>query len=156
MERDGAHIPIATSGSYPIRAGNTVSPLVDGEPAFGRICEAVEAAQHSVWVTVAFLAPDFQMPGEHGSFFDVLDRAQARGLDVRVIFWRHNLLATLDPDAHFPGTEDQRRFLQERGSRFLARWDQAHGNYCQHQKSWLVDDASGTIENGRGSRRDRV
>ena len=28
------------------------------------------------------------MPGGRGSFFDVLDRAKARGLDVRVIFWR--------------------------------------------------------------------
>jgi cardiolipin synthase len=139
MERDGAHIPFTTSGSYPIRGGNAVSPLVDGEPAFGRICEAVEAARHSVWVTVAFLGPDFQMPGRHGSFFDVLDRAQARGVDVRVIFWRHEVLAKLDPNAHFPGTEDQRRSLEERGSRFLARWDQAHGRYCQHQKSWLVD-----------------
>jgi cardiolipin synthase A/B len=30
------------------------------------------------------------MPDGGGSFFDVLDRAVARGLDVRVIFWRPN------------------------------------------------------------------
>ena len=29
--------------------------------------------------------------------------------------------------------------LAARSSRFLARWDQAHDLYCQHQKSWLVD-----------------
>jgi phosphatidylserine/phosphatidylglycerophosphate/cardiolipin synthase-like enzyme len=29
--------------------------------------------------------------------------------------------------------------LRARSSRFLARWDQAHGTYCQHQKSWLID-----------------
>lgn len=29
--------------------------------------------------------------------------------------------------------------LASRGSRFRARWDRAHGTYCQHQKSWLVD-----------------
>ena len=47
MERDASHIPFVTSGSYPIRAGNHVRPLVDGEPAFRRICEAVEAARRS-------------------------------------------------------------------------------------------------------------
>jgi phosphatidylserine/phosphatidylglycerophosphate/cardiolipin synthase-like enzyme len=116
-----------------------VRPLVDGGPAFRRICEAVAAARRSVWVTVAFHEEGFAMPDGHGTFFDVLDRAHARGLDVRVIFWRHPELAKFDPDSHFAGTEADRAFLARRGSRFLARWDRAHGRYCQHQKSWLVD-----------------
>ena len=33
----------------------------------------------SVWVTVAFLERDVAMPGGRGTFFDVLDRAAARG-----------------------------------------------------------------------------
>ena len=41
MKRDAEHIPFVELGSYPIRAGNEVTPLVDGEPAFRRICEAV-------------------------------------------------------------------------------------------------------------------
>ncbi len=139
MHRDGDHIPYVNSGPYPIRAGNRVSPLVDGEPAFRRICESVESARKSVWVTIAFLSPAFLMPDGRGSLFDVLDAAVARGLDVRVIFWRHVLLAKVDPDSHFAGTETHRAMLAERGSRFLARWDQAHDRYCQHQKSWLVD-----------------
>ena len=53
MQRDADHIPYVTSGSYPIREGNAVRPLVDGEPAFRRICQAVEAAKQSVWVTIA-------------------------------------------------------------------------------------------------------
>ncbi len=139
MERDAAHIPFVDSGSYPIRAGNAVRPLVDGEPAFRRICQAVEAARTSVWVTVAFLERKFQLPDGRGSLFDLLDRAVARGLDVRVIFWRHVELERIDPGVHFSGTEAERRMLEQRGSRFLARWDRAHGRYCQHQKSWLVD-----------------
>ena len=101
MQRDGEYIPYAESGPYPIRNGNRVAPLVDGEPAFRRICEAVEGAKRSVWVTIAFLHPDFQMPDGRGSLFDVLDAAVDRGLDVRVIFWRHWLLAEADPQAHF-------------------------------------------------------
>ncbi len=139
MERDAEHIPFVRSGSYPLRPGNAVRPLVDGEPAFRRICEAVESARKSVWVTVAFLQRDVQMPDGRGSFFDVLDRAKERGLDVRVIFWRHVQLAKFQPDSHFAGTEEERAWLAERGSTFLARWDQAHERYCQHQKSWLVD-----------------
>ena len=139
MERDAAHIPFATSGSYPIRAGNTVRPLVDGEAAFRRICQAVESARKSVWVTIAFLEEGFELPDGRGSLFDVLDRAVDRGLDVRVIFWRHRLLEQAQPGVLFSGTEAERAWLAERGSRFLARWDQADGRYCQHQKSWLVD-----------------
>jgi hypothetical protein len=69
----------------------------------------------------------------------VLDAAVERELDVRAIFWRHWLLAEYKPDLHFAGTDADRAMLAARGSRFLARWDQAHGRYCQHQKSWLID-----------------
>jgi phosphatidylserine/phosphatidylglycerophosphate/cardiolipin synthase-like enzyme len=139
MERDADHVPFVSKGSYPPRPGNAVRPLVDGEPAFRRIAEAVEAARHSVWVTVAFYDPAFEMPDGRGGLFDVLDAAVDRGLDVRVIFWRHTLLEQAEPGVHFPGTAEQRAMLARRGSRFQARWDAAHGRYCQHQKSWLVD-----------------
>lgn len=144
MQRDGDHVPFVDSGSYPIRAGNRVVPLVDGEPAFRRICEAVEAATERVWATIAFHHPTFQMPDGRGSLFDVLDAAVDRGLDVRVIFWRHRQLVEISPDVHFAGTDSDRAMLAGRGSRFLARWDQAHGAYCQHQKSWIVDAGAPT------------
>jgi cardiolipin synthase A/B len=129
------HIPAISTGSYPVRAGNLVRPLIDGEAAFTRICEAVEAAHKSVWITVAFLHPPFLMPGGRGSFFDVLDRAVSRGLDVRVIFWRTHRAQSV----HFHGTAEDHAGLAARGSRFRARWDRAQKDYCQHQKSWLID-----------------
>lgn len=135
----GPYIPFVASSSYPVRSANTVRPLVDGEPAYRRICQAVEGAHHSVWVTVAFLAPGFQMPGGRGSFLDVLDRGAARGLDVRVLFWRLNPETSRFGPRVFSGSEAQREMLEARGSRFQARWDRAHGRYCQHQKSWLMD-----------------
>lgn len=139
MKRDAAHIPHAETGSYPLRAGNDVRPLVDGEPAFRRICEAVEAARERVWVTVAFLQREVQMPDGRGSFFDVLDRAQQRGIDVRVIFWRSPEQEEEQPGVHFSGTGEERRWLDERGSRFQARWDTLPDFSCHHQKSWIVD-----------------
>ncbi len=135
---DGAHIPPAAEGSYPVRSGNLVQPLVDGTPTFQRIGEAVEAARHSIWLTVAFFAPDFRFPDGRGGLFDVLDRAIGRGLDVRVLFWRPN------PESSgygrtFAGTQAERARLAARGSRVLIRWDRASQAFCQHQKSWLLD-----------------
>jgi len=136
MPQRARHVPVVESGSYPPRDGCAVKPLVDGEPAFRRICEAVESARHSVWVTVAFLEQDVQMPDGRGSFFDVLERARSRGLDVRALFWRS---PEVEPAHHFPGSEAQRAFLRDRGARFAARWDALPGDICHHQKSWLVD-----------------
>jgi phosphatidylserine/phosphatidylglycerophosphate/cardiolipin synthase-like enzyme len=132
------HIPFLATGAYPLRPGNRVRPLVDGEAAFRRIGEAIAAAQHSVWFTVTFMTPDFRMPDGGGGLFDMLDRAVARGLDVRVIFWRHNPESSGYGKAFF-GTQADHDMLRARGSRFRIRWDRAHGAYCQHQKMWIVD-----------------
>ncbi|MDO8380241.1 phosphatidylserine/phosphatidylglycerophosphate/cardiolipin synthase family protein [Phenylobacterium sp.] len=133
------HIPFVESGSYPVRSGNLVRPLVDGEPAFRRICEAVEAAQHSVWLTVAFLHEAFEMPDGRGSLFDVLDRAAARGVDVRAIFWRVNPESQSVEHETFSGLPHQHAMLRGRDAGFRARWDRGQKGYCQHQKSWLID-----------------
>jgi phosphatidylserine/phosphatidylglycerophosphate/cardiolipin synthase-like enzyme len=134
------HIPFQLAASYPARAGNLVQPLIDGEPAFRRICDAVEAAHHSVWVTVAFIRSEFRMPGGRGGFFDVLDRAVDRGLDVRVIFWRPNPEASyVSAGSTFSGAAADRDTLAARGSRWRIRWDRAHGPFCQHQKCWVID-----------------
>ena len=92
-----ALVPEASRASYPLRSGNAVRPLIDGEAAFRRICEAVEAARTSVFVTVAFIERDVAMPDARGTLFDVLDRAAARGLDVRVLFWREPRFAEFEP-----------------------------------------------------------
>ncbi len=132
-------VPFATGGAYPPRPGNAVRPLIDGEPAFVRIAEAVRTARRSVWVTVAFVERDLVLPGAEGTLFDLLDRAAARGLDVRALFWREPELERLLPGAwHFEGSEADRRWLAAREARFLARWDHLP-RYCHHQKSWLVD-----------------
>jgi phosphatidylserine/phosphatidylglycerophosphate/cardiolipin synthase-like enzyme len=138
--RDARYVPAASGGSYPPRAGNAVRPLVDGEPAFRRICQAVESARSSVWVTVAYLERDAPMPDGRGGLFDVLGRAADRGLDVRALFWREPRLGELEPEStHFPGDASDRRFLAARRVRWLARWDRHPQAYCHHQKSWLID-----------------
>ena len=51
MSGEGA-IPFVGTGACPVREGNAVALLVDGLPAFERLCEAIEHDRHSVWATV--------------------------------------------------------------------------------------------------------
>jgi phosphatidylserine/phosphatidylglycerophosphate/cardiolipin synthase-like enzyme len=79
------------------------------------------------------------MPDGRGSFFDVLERAEQRGLDVRLLPWR--------PDGGpadwlrntFWGSVEHRAALEDRQSRLRIRWDRAQPGFCQHQKIWLID-----------------
>ncbi len=132
-------IPFARTGSYPTRSGNRIRPLIDGMPAFRRICAAIEQARTSVWVAVTFMWPEFRMPDGRGQPLAVLQRAAARGLDVRVIFWRP------DEDMHrhrrnaFWGSAAHRAHLAGVCPDVAVRWDRAHPGFCQHQKAWLMD-----------------
>ena len=65
-----------------------------------------------------FIDMEFQMPDGRGSFFDVLDRAKERGLDMKAIFWRSD---DWDPESHFHGSDEHRQYLSSRGSTFQAR-----------------------------------
>jgi cardiolipin synthase len=139
MEANSLSIPAVREASYPARSGNILRPLVDGEPAFRRVCEAIEAARHSVWATVTFMWASFEMPDGRGSALNVLGRAAARGLDVRLIFWRP------DPETEkyklnaFWGASDHIKLLEAVGAEIRIRWDRAEPGFCQHQKSWLID-----------------
>jgi len=136
-------LPFVETGSYPTRGGNQIRPWIDGEPAFRRICEAIDAAQHSVWATVTFMWSSFQMPDDRGSALDVLERAARRGIDVRIIFWRpDDQLAHLRQNA-FWGSAGHVELLSQRHPHLNVRWDRAPAGYCQHQKSWLVDATHG-------------
>jgi len=132
-------IPLVQTASYPARPGNALRPLVDGEPAFRRVCEAIEAAHQSVWATVTFMWADFQMPDGRGSALDVLNRAAARGLDVRLIFWRPDPETEKFKANAFWGSPQQIDLLDTSRSGIRVRWDRAHPGFCQHQKSWLID-----------------
>lgn len=136
-ESPAPHIPFV-AGSYPLREGCAVRPLVDGAATFRRICQAIDAARHSVWLTVAFIRPDFPMPDGQGTLLDVLERATARRLDVRAVIWRPNP-ETMHYGLTFGGGAADVVLLRARGSRISIRWDRAPGYFCHHQKSWLID-----------------
>ena len=134
---DLLRIPPPPGAIFPPRSGNHIEPLVDGASAFDRIAAAVEAATTSVMVCVAFLEVDARFPGGRGTFFDLMDGAASRGVDVRVLFW-HPEGQGVGAEDTFPGTGSSGRLLGGRSTSWQARWD-AVGRQCQHQKAWLVD-----------------
>ncbi len=132
-------MPFVDTGTYPTRTGNHVVPWIDGEPAFRRICEAIELAQESVWATITFMWPSFHMPGGRGTALDVLERAAHRGVDVRLLCWRPDDETAAHRRNAFWGSAEHVELLSRRYPGVNIRWDRAHPGYCQHQKSWLVD-----------------
>jgi cardiolipin synthase A/B len=128
-----------TTGTYPTRVGNTVQLLIDGEPAFRRVCQAIETAKHSVWVTITFMWSAFRMPDGRGTTLELLEVAARRGLDVRMIFWRpDDETASLRRNA-FWGAPEHFESLEVLQPQVSIRWDRAHPGFCQHQKTWLID-----------------
>jgi phosphatidylserine/phosphatidylglycerophosphate/cardiolipin synthase-like enzyme len=81
----------------------------------------------------------FEMPDGRGSAFDVLDHAAARGIDVRLIFWRPDEETPWLRRNAFWGSEIHLDLLNGRRSGVKIRWDRARPGFCQHQKSWLID-----------------
>ncbi|MBV9879051.1 MAG: phosphatidylserine/phosphatidylglycerophosphate/cardiolipin synthase family protein [Gemmatirosa sp.] len=132
-------MPFVDTGSYPTRDGNRVVPWIDGEPAFRRICEAIDAARRSVWVTVTFMWASFRMPDGRGTALDVLERAAQGGLDVRLLCWRPDDETAEYRLNAFWGSAAHRALLDAHHPRVDVRWDRAHPGFCQHQKSWLID-----------------
>jgi cardiolipin synthase A/B len=135
VEAKDLTIPSVREASYPVRSGNILRPLVDGEPAFRRVCEAIEAARHSVWATVTFMWASFEMPDGRGSAWNVLGRAAARGLDVRLILWRPGPETEKYKLNAFWGSPDHINLLEAGGGRIRIRWDRAEPGFCQHQRA---------------------
>ncbi|MFS0688792.1 phosphatidylserine/phosphatidylglycerophosphate/cardiolipin synthase family protein [Sporosarcina sp. 179-K 8C2 HS] len=137
-------VPPPSRASYPVRPGNALLPLIDGEPAFRRVCEAIEQAEHSIWATITFMWASCQMPDGRGTPLDVLNRAAARGIDVRIIFWRPDTETESLKTNAFWGAPEHFDKLREGDSSVRIRWDRAQPGYCQHQKSWLIDAGMAT------------
>lgn len=124
--------------SYPRRAGNQAIPWIDGVPFYNRLAAAFRAAKTRIWAIVSFIEPEFRFPDET-PWWVLLAEAQARGVDVRVLFWRN---PGFSKTAHvFLGDTRERALLQEWDARWAARWDSSGDDptHCHHQKAYVVD-----------------
>ncbi|SFF58224.1 cardiolipin synthetase 2 [Fontimonas thermophila] len=141
----GAHIPpwldevtrtADTLTRLPLLGGNRIEPLHNGDQAYPRMLAAIEQARHSV--ALATYIFDNDAIGQR--FVDALDRARARGVDVRVMidgFGQHYSLVPIT------------RVLRARGIdcamfnplRLLP--PSLHVNLRNHRKLLLVDGTVG-------------
>lgn len=123
---------------YPRRPGNRVIPWIDGIPFHERLAAAFRAARVRIWAIVSFLQPDFRFP-DGTPWWVLLAEQAARGVDVRVLFWRN--VAFFKTDHVFLGGERERAMLRAWDARWAARWDDSGGDpsHCHHQKAYLVD-----------------
>jgi len=117
--------PFVSTGTYPTREGNQITPLVDGIPAFRRICMAIDSAQRSVWATITFMWHSFEMPDHHGTALDVFERAAQRGIDVRLIFWRPEDHKVNHRRNAFWGSSEHFELLANKYPDINIRWDRA-------------------------------
>ncbi|MVN89064.1 hypothetical protein GO986_20190 [Deinococcus sp. HMF7620] len=134
-----SEIAFVTGGPYPVREGNRLELLLDGEAAFERLCQTVEGATHCVWAAITFMWPAFEFPQGRGHPLAFLHRAAERGVEIRLLFWRPDEeTASLRKNA-FWGAPEHLRQLEGLHPKVHVRWDRAAPGFCQHQKLWLVD-----------------
>lgn len=129
----------ADLGPYLARAGNAVTPWIDGVPFYQRLAAAFRGARTRIWAVVSFIEPEFRFP-DGTAWWQMLDECQARGVDVRVLFWRNPRFLK---SAHvFLGGPEDRRFLAGRGAAWAARWDSSGDDptHCHHQKAFVIDE----------------
>lgn len=123
---------------YPVRSGNRVDFWIDGVPFYERLAAAFRAARTRIWAIVSFIEPAFCFP-DGTSWWDLLDECQARGVDVRVLFWRNP--GFFKTEHVFLGSPEDRAFLAARGSTWACRWDSSEDDraHCHHQKAYVID-----------------
>lgn len=123
---------------YPRRSGNLVIPWIDGVPFNNCLIEAIRGAQKRVWAVVSFIQPDFRFPDGTG-WWDLLDECTARGVDVRVLFWRNP--GFFKTSHVFLGGAADREMLRGRGAIWAGRWDSSGDDptHCHHQKAYVID-----------------
>jgi cardiolipin synthase len=116
--------------------GNKLTLLHNGDEAYPAMLAAIEGAQHSVYLSSYIFADD--RSGQ--SFCDALQRAAARGVDVRV------LVDALGEKYFWPPIHWRLRRLAIRHARFLPFSLSSWGffiNLRNHRKLLIVDNSLG-------------
>ncbi len=135
---DDARWNIPSHGPYPRRDGNEVTAWIDGVPFYQRLAAAFRAATTRIWVIISFVEPHFCFP-DGTPWWQLLNEANARGVDVRVLFWRNPEF--FKTQHVFLGDWRDRERLKKWGVKWAARWDSSGGDrhHCHHQKAYVVD-----------------
>ncbi len=89
---DGAIIapPWFSGTGYPVRTGNAVHPMVDGQETFREIYRALENAKETIHIATWWLEPGFPIRRESTGWLSLgrlLERKGMQGVHVRLLLW---------------------------------------------------------------------
>ena len=149
------HVPAAHT-PYPPRPGNLVTPWVDGVAFYGRLHAVLRAATRCVWGAISFMHRDFRFP-DGTPLWDALDACAARGVDVRLLFWRNARFSTAGPTDQptrnvFHGLpEDLVNFMHDPLAVAAGcRWPGVTVEEIPIRLEWAGDEYLRTIEDAAG------
>jgi len=129
----------------PVRAGNRMDVLIDGEEALPAIEEAIRNATSHVHIANWHASPDFRLTREQDAptLRDLLALTAQRGVDVRLLLWAGPPLPAFQPTRRLVKAQ-QREFVEHTGVRCVldARERTLH---CHHEKLVIVDDTTAFV-----------
>ena len=123
---------IDRNGEWQLASGNEITPLFDGDEAYPKMLAAIDAAEKTVWLQTYI----FDREGPGLEFAEALERAEGRGVDVRVI---------IDDASRFHASSPVERLLRRKGiarTSFMPRrwWLRLISiNLRNHRKILVVD-----------------
>lgn len=128
-------------GRAPVRDGNRVSVLVDGEESLPAIADAIRHARSHVHIANWHASADFRMTREPGAptLRELLAETAARGVDVRVLLWAGPPVPAFQPTRGLARAE-QRKFTEGTGVRCVLD-SRERTLHCHHEKLVVADDA---------------
>src|ERR1700741_4337453 len=131
-------------GRAPLRAGNEMEVLVDGQDALPAIQTAIQGARRSVHIANWYASPDFRLVREPGAptLRELLAEAAER-VPVRVLVWAGPPLPFFHPTR---GLVKSGREAFTRGSQAGCVLDSRERTmHCHHEKRLIVDDETAFV-----------
>jgi phosphatidylserine/phosphatidylglycerophosphate/cardiolipin synthase-like enzyme len=137
--------PTGSAHTPPVRHGNRLEVLVDGEEALPAIEDAIRTAKSHVHIANWHASPDFRLTREPDAptLRDLLALTAQRGVDVRLLLWAGPPVPAFQPTRRLVRAQ-QRQFTAHTGVRCVldARERTLH---CHHEKLVIVDDTTAFV-----------
>ncbi|SED01537.1 Phosphatidylserine/phosphatidylglycerophosphate/cardiolipin synthase [Amycolatopsis tolypomycina] len=139
LDPAGARDPLG--GRAPVRDGNRVEVLIDGEESLPAVAEAIGKAKSHVHIANWHASADFRLTREAGSptLRELLAEAAGRGVEVRVLLWAGPPFPAFQPSRKL-ARDERRKFTEGTDVRCVLD-SRERTLHCHHEKLVIVDDA---------------
>ncbi|MFI5592098.1 phosphatidylserine/phosphatidylglycerophosphate/cardiolipin synthase family protein [Amycolatopsis sp. NPDC051758] len=127
-------------GRAPVRDGNRVEVLIDGEEALPVIENAIRGAKSHVHIANWHASADFRLTREPGAptLRELLAETAGRGVDVRMLVWAGPPVPAFKPTRGL-AQEERRKFTEGTTVRCVLD-SRERTMHCHHEKLVVVDD----------------